>query len=66
VEEFFMGKKAFDRKLRYGAVVTATILSLLVQSPGFAQPAGDRNNATATPMKCHHHHHYHARRKLHL
>ena len=46
-----MRKKAFDRKLRYGAVVTAAIFSLFAPSAGFAQSADGRGKNTTTPIK---------------
>src|SRR5271165_1859250 len=46
-----MRKKAFDRKLRYGAVVAAAIFSLFAPSAGFAQSAGGWGNNTTTPIK---------------
>src|SRR5271165_2441845 len=46
-----MRKKAFDRKLRYGAVVAAAIFSLFAPSAGFAQSAGGWGNNTTMPIK---------------
>ncbi len=44
-----MGKQTFERRLRYGSVVSAAILSLITPQTGFA--ASLRYNDTATPIK---------------
>ena len=56
-----MRKGAIGRQLRYGAVITAAILSLVGAEPGLAQQAApsavgpygpnSRGGATATPIK---------------
>ncbi len=42
---------AFDRRLRYGAIVSAAILSLFTAQSGFAAPPGSGDNNTKTPIK---------------
>ena len=46
-----MRKRAFEKRLQYGAVVSAAILSLFGSQAAFAQQPGSRDNATTTPIK---------------
>ena len=46
-----MGKWAFGKHMRHGAIVTAAILSLFASKAGVAQPANSPDDATATPIK---------------
>ena len=46
-----MRKGAFVKRLQYGAVVSAAILSLFGAQAAFAQQPGSGDNATSTPIK---------------
>ena len=46
-----MGKRAFGKHLRNGAVVTATILSLFTARAAFAEAAHSHDDKTQTPIK---------------
>jgi phospholipase C len=46
-----MGKRAFGKRMRQSAVVTAAVLSLFASKSGVAQPANSLERATTTPIK---------------